>query len=838
MISLAARMARRRISSMIAVALAILGGLTLVTATGVIVETGLSSHAPTGRLGGADIVVSAEQSMPTQEGLPVSFAERRRLPADLVTDLAALPGVSRAVGDVSFPAAAVSSAGDVVPSADPRTAGHGWASVDLIEKPGVVGSPPRSQNEVALGRTAAEAADVKPGDDVQITVAGEPAASFRVSAVVQGATDELFFADSAASGMAALTQGSSTAVDLIGIKAAPEAVESVATAIRDRTPNLSVSTGADRGDSGAPGTTAARGLLLLLAASLAGLILMIIGFVVAGACAVSLSGQQRELALLRAVGATPLQVRRLVAGQASVVALLVMAPGVALGYLLAGQLRDLLIQLGLLPAALPSTVSALPGLAAAALMLALVQLTTRAAAWRTSRMPATEAVAQSTSEPRTPNRLRALAGLLVIVAATVLSVTPIVVPTELGAAATSTAGILAAIGLAMAGPWTVSRVGRVFVARLPRRAAVSTWLAASNLRGHAQRFAGVMTALAMAVAFAITWGLSQTTVLSATSADARAATLAQHRIGADALGGVPRDLLAATKTSPGVQGAASVSGTSIVWPHRVFGDVESETESAIVLGPGAAGVLDLDVRAGDLDQLTGDTIAISGDVSQARDAPLGQTVNLLLGDGSPVQARVVAIYERGLGFGPVALSHDLVKGHTTSGLDQSILVRTDGTAASANALTALVEARPGIDLENTDAAPTAAPAGLWLNLAAISVILGYLLLSIANKIVAMTAQRAHEIATLRLIGATHRQIRAMVRREAAAVAGSATIAGLAVSALPLAFLSIGFLGTPWPAGPVLLLPVTVAVIVCLAFVTIEVPTRLALRKPPAEALRR
>jgi putative ABC transport system permease protein len=124
-----------------------------------------------------------------------------------------------------------------------------------------------------------------------------------------------------------------------------------------------------------------------------------------------------------------------------------------------------------------------------------------------------------------------------------------------------------------------------------------------------------------------------------------------------------------------------------------------------------------------------------------------------------------------------------------------------------------------------------------VNLALVVVMLGYLLLSIANRLVAATAQRRSEIAALRLAGTTPRQVLAMMRREAAMVAGAAIAAGLALSALPLALLGQGFLGRPWPAGPVWLLPAAAVTVAVTAFATIELPTRQALRTPPAEAMR-
>lgn len=125
---------------------------------------------------------------------------------------------------------------------------------------------------------------------------------------------------------------------------------------------------------------------------------------------------------------------------------------------------------------------------------------------------------------------------------------------------------------------------------------------------------------------------------------------------------------------------------------------------------------------------------------------------------------------------------------------------------------------------------------MWINLAVIVVLLGYLLLSIANKLVATTAQRRNEIATLRLNGTTPRQILAMMRREAAVIGAASLTTGVLLSVIPLALLGIGFLNRPWPAGPAWLLPALAVLVVCTAFLTVELPTRQALRTAPADAL--
>ncbi|AQU69037.1 ABC transporter permease [Streptomyces niveus] len=881
MLHIAVQMARHRISALLAVVCAVLGGAALITGTGVLTESGLRSELPPGRLGGADILVSADQTFRLGgPDLPIALPERAAVPASLIERLAQLPGVTAAVGDVGFPVGVLDARGRVVPvGEDPRTAGHNWSSHTLLasprgeegpgtDGPGIDGRKPAGSREIAVDSAVAAAAGVRPGGEIRVVAAGRPAAEYRVSAVIDAPGAGVLFADPTAADLARRDDGSRAGtVDLIGLRTEPGTTEAVAEAVRaelrDHEPRaaesraaesrdtqrpgtgLVVATGAERGDLAAPDAVAARSLLILLASSLAGIILLITGFVMAGALGVAIAGQRRELALMRAVGATPKQIRRIAASQATVIAAAALVPGIPLGYLLADLFRGLLVDRGVLPEALPLTFGPLPALATTLLLALAVQVSARGAAWRTSRMPATEAVAESRSEPRHPSRLRTRAGLLLVVAATTLSVVPLLSRTALGATATSIAGIIAAIGLALAGPALIRRLSDTLARRLPAGASPATWLAMSNVRGYAIRIAGVVSTLTMAVVFTLTYTLAQTTVLTATTDDVGTGTLAGERLTAPGLGGLPEGTLAAVRDTSGVREAAPVTGTTVLWPYEQLGDPMVESASAMILTPDARDVLDLDVRSGSLARLTGDTVAVGSDVARSRGASVGQRILLILGDGTHVTPRVVAVYGRDLGFGPVVLSRDLAMEHTTTRLDQSILIRTDTEAgvgasgATRDSLAAFVSARPGLALspaDTTGAGLEDAPPEVWINLATIVVLLGYLLLNIANKLTATTAQRRTEIATLRLNGTTPRQIRAMMRREAALIATAALTTGLAVSVIPLALLGVGFLDRPWPAGPLWLLPAIALTIVTISFLTIELPTRRALLTAPAEAL--
>jgi putative ABC transport system permease protein len=258
---------------------------------------------------------------------------------------------------------------------------------------------------------------------------------------------------------------------------------------------------------------------------------------------------------------------------------------------------------------------------------------------------------------------------------------------------------------------------------------------------------------------------------------------------------------------------------------------------------GLDGTMNLDVTAGSMAALHGDTVALSGSAAATVNAGIGQTVHLHLGDGTPIAPRVVAIYSDGLGFGDVTLPNATVLGHTTSRLDADILVRTaPGASVTAvgGALRAALAGYPGVAVSGR-AAFTAAQAGELAsqsdaNLILNGILLAYIMIAVANSLVMATAARAREFALLRLIGLTRRQVRGMMRRETAVVAAVAVIIGSLVAVPPLMSLSAGMTGNPVPDVPPLEYLGIVAAVAALGWGSIMIPARLAMRSRPADVL--
>lgn len=554
-------------------------------------------------------------------------------------------------------------------------------------------------------------------------------------------------------------------VDLVAIRAAPGlAPEDLAGRLKERLgEQYEIATGRFRVDAESPGAAAGRGLLLVLPGSIGGISLMIVGFVVSGGLSLSINRQRRELILLRAAGATPRQVRRVVAVQGVTAAGLALAPGAALGYFLAARFGELLVSVGALRADQPLVYGPLPAVAAALLLLGVVRVASWAASLHISRMPVISGIA----ETRPPSRVRTNAGLLLILASLVLATAPPVIQTE-------AAALLAVIGLALAGPRLVQRAaGALAGSRLMARMPGPVWLAVHNCHGHALRTSGAVAALGMAVTLSLSVVLTQTTITKARSEQATLGMRGPVTITAAGLGGIPRGLLSDVRA---VTPAAGVATTTVVTEPLLFGDDPNlMSRPALALGPDAGGLVDLEVVDGDLNGLRGHAIALD-----ERAGRVGHSLDVIMGDGARVRARVVATYRRGLGFGPVVVSRDLAAAHTTTGLDSAILARPAE-------LGPLLARWPGVELttrpEGLQAGSASAQA--LVHMAVLAVLLAYVLVAVANRLVATTTGRRDELDGLRRLGATPRQLRRMIRWEAAMIAAGASGAGLVLSAVPL-----------------------------------------------------
>lgn len=225
---------------------------------------------------------------------------------------------------------------------------------------------------------------------------------------------------------------------------------------------------------------------------------------------------------------------------------------------------------------------------------------------------------------------------------------------------------------------------------------------------------------------------------------------------------------------------------------------------------------------------------MSTDAAQNAGAKVGDGVHVRLGDGTPITATLVATYGRGLGFGDVTVASELVRAHTTSGLDTQVLINVDPAmqaqvVADLSSAGFIVADPHGLQAQGAETRSSESFASSL----ALFIILGYVGLAVVNTLVVATVERRREFALLRLIGSNVRQIYAMMTVEAVMIAVLAAVLGVAVAFPALAGISFAVSGQLWPGVSAASLAV-VGVMSFLAVAALGFATTLALRASPIQ----
>jgi putative ABC transport system permease protein len=290
------------------------------------------------------------------------------------------------------------------------------------------------------------------------------------------------------------------------------------------------------------------------------------------------------------------------------------------------------------------------------------------------------------------------------------------------------------------------------------------------------------------------------------------------------------------RATPGVRSAVALTPTTL---GPSLGESDDVLPAQILAGRGGGG-LDVGVTAGSLAGLHGDAIALGSRRAGDAHAHVGDRVPVTLGDGAHAHATVVAIYSRELGFGDALLAPELAAGHTTDPLVRTILVRAGRPAAVAARLWALGRRYPGLRVGDR-AAVTSASDGdrelnRWLGPIFVAMIFGFTSIAVLNTLAMIALRRGRELGLLRLVGATHRQVRSMARWEAGLIIAIGLGLGLAITATALLPLSHALTGSFRPYVPAAPLAAILGGSALLALVALVLPTRRALRTRAVEAI--
>jgi putative ABC transport system permease protein len=828
MVRLAWRMLWQRPASVAATFLALWFAVVAVTACGAMLESGIRYHGQPARYAAAPILIATTGVQVTsghgqdREVESAPLTQRGAVPASLVATVAATPGVGTVVADVATPAQ-LRGVGAVE--------AHPWSAAQLAPYALRAGRAPQRAGEAVLD----ERLGVAPGQQVSLDAASGTE-QLTVVGVAADAAGSVFLTDAQARALS----GHPDSVQVIGVL--PDTgtnVHALAKKLRAQLPSgrngayPHVYTGAGRGLAESPQVGDAREFVIAVSSVFGGMTLLIAIFVIAGTVGQSVRQHHRDIALLRAVAATPRQVRRMVVAQTVAVGALAAALGVWPGLAGATWLRGQFVTRGAVPDSFHTHLSWLPPLVAAGSAVLVAAVAAWIASLRASRVRPTEALAESLVERGGFGVVRSLLGLIALAGGIVLCAVAAHVSGD-SAAGVSVAVVFTLVtAVALMAPLLI-RAATATVGRLLVALGVTGRLAIANSATAARRLSTVVSSLVLAVALGGSLWFMQDSVEHVSTQQSRAGVHADW-VALPAGGGFSPQVAAGLRDVHGVQAVTGVVRGTLFVRYAGLSDYPAQGLDAAAL----PATVDLGVTEGSLADLRGDTVAVDTLTASTLHLHVGQTITAWYGDGLPASLRVIALYQRGLGFAAFTLPHDTLAPH--EGADSAAFLTTDHAPATAAALRErLAATAPAAQLVTRDGYQAALDENLarngWTNRMITVVLLVYTVIAAVNTLVSAMAARRREFAVLRLSGTTRRQVLRMVGWEQVFLLGLALVLGVAVAAATLLPMVAGITGSARPYVPPSGWLVVLGGTVALGFAASLLPARRVLRTAPVEAI--
>ncbi|MFZ0323276.1 MAG: FtsX-like permease family protein [Actinomycetes bacterium] len=761
--------------------LAIVLGVAFVVGTLIFTDTLKSTFTDLFSQTTTDVVVSPVTQVDSDVAGSIAT-----LPASVLDTVRGVDGVAKAAGAVFVDGVTiVGSDGKPVGTQGAPQFGSNWDDDQSLTPYRLVeGTGPKAAGQIAVDSVAAEHGGFSIGDTVDLVTPSGPASAtlvgifrFGTSGNLAGATITTF---DTATAQKLLLGGhdSYTEVDAVAAEGVSQVqlAADVSSAL-DSPKTIKVQTGADAADEAAAAINDGLQFVNIFLLVFAGIALFVGTFIILNTFAMLVSQRSRELALLRAVGATRGQVVRLVLAEAAIVGLIGSVVGIALGVGVAVGLQGLFNAVG---ASIPTGGLAIePRTLVVGLVVGLV-VTVLAAfppARRASRIPPVAALRDDVTLPSRSLRIRALLGSIALVLGLTLMTLGV---REGGSSGSSLVGLGTVVTLVAAivlSPVVSGPVVRVIGGLLPLMFGTVGRLAVDNAERQPRRTAATASALMIGIA------LVTALTIFATSTSTSVAKVVDRVIGAEFLISTqtqrPFPDSVATAVS-GVDGIAAVASVKQV-PAKVDG-----ADTVVVgLDPSSIGqMLDLTFITGSLADL--DTTSVVVDDKTATNAGLsvGDSVTVVLPSGSATYT-VAGTYSAAAGFSGYAMSNDALAA-TGLRLGDSFVYAKTAEGANLDAVQASLEEAlvpyPTVRVQSqaqfkesirSNVNQLLAVMVLLLSLAIVIAVLG-----IVNTLVLSVIERTREIGMLRAVGALRRQVRRMVVLEAIVIAVYGAVLGL------------------------------------------------------------
>jgi putative ABC transport system permease protein len=774
-------------------ALAVLLGVAFIAGTFVLTDTinatfnGLYNQIYQGT---AAVVRAKEPFTPG-----TNFTSQRHLiDASLATTVRKVPGVQAVALSIEGYAQLVGRNGKPIGMASngPPTLGEAWTNVAALNPlrllPG--GHPPLTNSQVVIDKHSADVGHLKVGDRV-VVLTKLPPATYTIAGIATwggadsplGATITAFTPTTAARVLAQPGKA-----DEIDVAAAPgvspaQLVSRVRSVIGD--PKVEVVTGqavAVEGQNGVHQAFKPVDVFLLVFAFIS---LFVGSFVIYNTFSIVVAQRMRELALLRAVGASRAQVMGSVLGEALAIGVLASAAGLAAGIGLAVLLKAGLTALGF---DLPATglVMSLRTVVVCLLVGVLVTLVSAVTpARRASRIPPVTAMQDVAAEPGQISVWRIARGAVLTAGGAAVLLVGLFAHAGSQVLEVGAGAAVVFIGIATLGPLVARPVSRVLGAPLAGR--VTGKLARQNAMRNPPRTAATAAALMVGVTLvslmAIVASSTKASVNSIISSAVRADFVVSNGGIAGGSSGFSPSLQRSLAALPQVAATTGIRSGAVL----LYG----QSTPIVTVDPAKAGLLfNMGVIHGRLASMTPSGIGVSSQVASSRHLTIGSHVGVTFPTTGRKTFTVQVIYTIRNLAGDYVLPLAAAEANFPQNLDINVFVKlAPGVSASAgrHAIGTVLAAYPNATLmdQTQYKAKQAQQVDQMLNLVygLLALALVIALIGIANTLALSVYERTRELGLLRAVGTTRGQLRSMVRLESLLISLFGAVSGLVLGVL-------------------------------------------------------
>ncbi|MGB3735741.1 MAG: FtsX-like permease family protein [Ilumatobacter sp.] len=710
------------------------------------------------------------------------FDIRQKIPASTADDIAQIDGVAGAAAFLTGYAQVVTGDGKVLDGGGQPPQGIAWID-DPAVSPYVIteGAAPSAPNEVVLDVDSFTDGGFAIGDEVRVLPLPENVL-FEVVGVATTDGEEGFAGQTLAFSFdGAEAVFGTTDVDQIFVIGADgvdqvQLQANIAAALPDGLEAITGDTLVGEFEEIIGSVTGIINTALQIFAFIA---LFVGAFVIYNTFSITVVQRSREMALLRAIGASTKQVSRSVIVESFVIGIIASVLGALAGVGLGWVLLKLLGSLGGgfdVALTIPSGTIGAGVVIGTIITLAAAYLPAR----RGAKIAPIEALRESSIEQPDESKWRMIIGLVALVGGVIMSVLAVTGGSLVSLAVGLPATIIAIVLL---GPTIIRPMSTVIAVPMVRNGSITGELARENAARNPKRTSTTSLTLMIGVALVVT-----ATVFASTLSTSITGQL-EDQITADQVvsvgdqiaqfgGGLDPSITPALDDLADVAVAVPFRSTSAEILDG-FNQVTG-TDTAMI-----DQVLDLQVLDGTVSDLAENDVAIFSTLAEDEGIVVGDSVDMKF-QQQTLTLNVAGIYDQDEFVGSWLVDNSVLDANISRSLDTQVLVVTaDGAGDTITAsVEALLAGDPTAGIETTESFIDEQAGAidqlliLLYGLLGMSVLVA--LIGIVNTMALSIHERTKELGLLRAVGMSQRQLRNTIRFESTIIALIGTLVGLAL----------------------------------------------------------